>query len=57
MRCADCHKLHKGIQGLMPRPAGKVDDAIMPAWDMVCSECSRKVPIDQTSKDDENYPF
>jgi len=57
VNCADCGKEHKGIQGLMPRPAGKVDDAIMPAYDMVCSECSRKVPIDQTSKDDENYPF
>lgn len=53
MNCADCKTPHNGIEGLMPRKAGRIEHVNVPAWDMICSSCLAKrksrIPIDDTA--------
>lgn len=53
MNCADCGTPHNGIEGLMPRKAGRVEHVNVQAWDMICAGCLAKrrnrIPIDDTT--------
>ena len=52
MRCAACQKMHYGLTGLMPKMVGgHVPGTLVRRIDMLCNDCRRAVPIDQTSKD------
>lgn len=42
MNCADCDKPHNGIDGLMPRKAGRIEHVNVQAWDMLCRDCLTK---------------